>query len=160
VVRQQSGVSIIELIVAIAVVAILVTVVMPGFNALVQRNSMVTGVNSFIAGLQVARSEAINRGATVTLKATDASAGTNEWGPGWSVRDAADTAIRNFDPVSQGMTLDGPDGVDSFSFNSRGVLVGNPTTLDFCITGVQGVRIAISATGRSSTTDLTSGDCS
>ncbi len=39
------------------------------------------------------------------------------------------------------------------------LLIGNPTTLDFCITGLQGVRIAISAVGRSSTTDLTSGDC-
>jgi len=156
---RQSGVSLIELIVVISVVAIMVTVVMPGFSAMVQRNSMVSGVNGFIAGIQIARSEAINRGATVTLQATDASDGNDEWGPGWTVRDGGNNVIRTFQAITQGMTLDSPAGTNTISFNSRGMLIGNPVTLDFCITGVQGVRIALSATGRTSTSDLTSGDC-
>lgn len=145
--------------VTIVVVSILVTVVMPGFSTLVQRNSMAAGVNGFIGGVQIARSEAVNRGATVTLQATDASAAGNEWGPGWTVRDTGNNVLRTFQAITQGMTLDGAAGVNTISFNSRGVLIGNPTTLDFCITGVQGVRIAISATGRASTSDLTVADC-
>ena len=158
-VRQQSGLSIIELIVVISIVAIMVTVVMPGFGALVQRNSMVSGVNGFIAGIQITRSEAINRGATMTLTATNAADGNNEWGPGWTVRDGGNNVVRTFDAITQGMTLDGPGGVNTISFNSRGLLIGNPATLDFCITGQQGVRIALSAVGRTSTSDLTAGDC-
>lgn len=156
---RQSGVSLIELIVVISVVAIMVTVVMPGFSAMVQRNSMVSGVNGFIAGIQIARSEAINRGTTMTLQATDPSDGNNEWGPGWTVRDGGNNVIRTFQAITQGMTLDSPAGTNTISFNSRGMLIGNPVTLDFCITGVQGVRIALSATGRTSTSDLTIGDC-
>lgn len=156
---RQSGVSLIELIVVISVVAIMVTVVMPGFSAMVQRNSMVSGVNGFIAGIQIARSEAINRGATMTLQATDATDASDEWGPGWTVRDGGNNVIRTFQAITQGMTLDSPAGTNTISFNSRGMLIGNPVTLDFCITGVQGVRIALSATGRTSTSDLTIGDC-
>jgi prepilin-type N-terminal cleavage/methylation domain-containing protein len=159
VVRQQSGVSIIELIVVISVVAIMVTVVMPGFSALVQRNSMVSGVNGFIAGIQIARSEAINRGTTMTLQATDASDGNNEWGPGWTVRDGGNNVVRTFQAITQGMTLDSLAGANTISFNSRGLQIGNPNTLDFCITGQEGVRIAISATGRTSTSALTVADC-
>lgn len=157
---RQFGVSLVELIVVIVVVAVLAGAVIPGFGVVLQRNALTAQVNGFLASLQLARSEAVRQRNIIVVRARDASVATNEWGPGWTVRDASDNVLRTFEPAREGMVFDGPDGVDTVVFNDRGRLVGNPATFDFCVSGDMGVRVSVSATGRSSTTDLTSGDCS
>ena len=157
---QQFGVSLVELVVVIAVAAVLAGAVIPGFGVVVQRNALTTQVNGFLASLQLARSEAVRQRNTIVVQASDPAQVGNEWGPGWSVRDAADTVLRTFEPTRNGMTFDGLDGVAALSFDDRGRLVGNPAMFDFCIAGDMGVRVSVSAIGRSSTTPLTAGDCS
>jgi prepilin-type N-terminal cleavage/methylation domain-containing protein len=159
-VARQYGVSLVELIVVIVVVAVLAGAVIPGFGVVLQRNALTAQVNGFLASLQLARSEAVRQRNIIVVRAKDPSVATNEWGPGWTVRDASDNVLRTFEPAREGMVFDGPDGVDTVVFNDRGRLVGNPATFDFCVSGDMGVRVSVSATGRSSTTDLTSGDCS
>lgn len=157
---QQFGVSLVELVVVILVVAILAGAVIPGFGVVVQRNALTTQVNGFLASLQLARSEAVRQRNTVVVQASDPAQTENEWGAGWTVRDAANTVLRTFEPSRRGMTFDGLDGVAALSFNDRGRLIGNPATFDFCIAGDMGVRVSVSAIGRSSTSNLTAADCS
>lgn len=77
--RDNSGFTIIELMVAIAVVAILLTVGVPSFASLIERQQLSGAAQTFASDLRRAKSDAIARGpggsVTVTL-ASDSSAGT------------------------------------------------------------------------------------
>jgi type IV fimbrial biogenesis protein FimT len=77
--------------VTIAVAAILVTVGVPGFRALVQNNRVTTQTNELVSALNVGRAEAVKRGrnieVTVTQQATGWSATVRIPGPGTVLRE-------------------------------------------------------------------------
>jgi type IV fimbrial biogenesis protein FimT len=101
---RPRGFTIIELMVGIALLALLLTLAMPSFTAMLQ-NARLRGVaESILAGVQAARSEALRRNQTVefmlTASAVDdpdayAALTANTTGPGWAVRalDAAAAPI-------------------------------------------------------------------
>ena len=168
--RKQSGLTLVELLVTLAILAVLLGVAFPGFQGMMARNSMATSANSIILAANLARGEAVRQSGTTTLVALDSSTATNEWGPGWQVLSVAANApanpcvapncIRQFEGVGTGLTLDSPANVTFIQFNSRGGLVGGvPLQLDLCNPGVDGVRIRITAVGRVSSDGLTAADC-
>ncbi len=61
------GVTLVELMVTIAVAAILLAVAVPGFRNLIVSNRLTATTNAFVAALNLARIEAIKRNARVTL---------------------------------------------------------------------------------------------
>lgn len=69
--QEQHGFTLIELMVAIAVLAILVTTAVPAFGDLVRDSRMRTSVNELVTTFRVARGEALKRGKTVSLCASD-----------------------------------------------------------------------------------------
>jgi len=82
------GFSLIELMVVVALVAILLVLAVPAFRNMIQINRVAGEVNSFSADLQYARSEAIQRGVPVSLCPSSDGAtclGTNTWHSGWIV---------------------------------------------------------------------------
>jgi prepilin-type N-terminal cleavage/methylation domain-containing protein len=85
---RMRGVTLIELMVTIAVSAILLTIGVPSFNDMLQRNRASAEVNSWLSHLAFARSEAIKRGKVVALCATDESVAVDspgkECGSDWS----------------------------------------------------------------------------
>ncbi|OOG24908.1 prepilin-type N-terminal cleavage/methylation domain-containing protein [Thioalkalivibrio denitrificans] len=85
---RESGFTLIELMVTLAVAAILITVAVPGFANLIAEQRVVTTTNRFVTALHLTRSEAVKRGARVTLCAsgdgsTCGSAG--DYSDGWIV---------------------------------------------------------------------------
>ncbi|MDZ7824821.1 MAG: prepilin-type N-terminal cleavage/methylation domain-containing protein [Gammaproteobacteria bacterium] len=60
--RQQQAFTLVELLVALAVMAILVGVVFPGFQTMLARNNVATSANSMILAINYARSEAVREG--------------------------------------------------------------------------------------------------
>lgn len=68
--KNEKGVTLIELMVAISVLAILVTVGVPSFMNLVKDVRMRSSVNGMVTALRVARGEAIKRGTTVAFCAS------------------------------------------------------------------------------------------
>ncbi len=84
--RGMRGFTLIELIVAIAVVGILVAVAVPSFASLVNGNRLTASVNELAAGIQSARMEAIRRNSRVVLCRSDngstCNAGAGSW-KGW-----------------------------------------------------------------------------
>ena len=64
---KSKGFTLVELLVVIAIVAVLTTLAAPSFKALLQSNSMSSSVNTFMADLRYARSEAIRRGGWVVM---------------------------------------------------------------------------------------------
>lgn len=99
------GFTLLELMVTIAVVAILATVGVPGFRDLIQNNRVTTQTNEIVNALAFARTEAIKRGRAVEVDIVDGN-------PGWSATVAfAETdgeVLRVFDRTRSGILIDGP----------------------------------------------------
>lgn len=87
--RASQGVSLLELLTALSVFAILGAVAMPGLSNLRHDAGRTVAVNDFIHAIFLARSEAIKRGSVISLcKTTDASTCMNrnsDWNAGWMV---------------------------------------------------------------------------
>lgn len=87
--RTSRGVTVLELMISVAIVAIVGTLAVPGFNSLYRNAGRTAAVNSFIHAVYLARSEAIKRGAVVSLcKSVDGQNCLNrapEWSTGWMV---------------------------------------------------------------------------
>jgi type IV fimbrial biogenesis protein FimT len=83
----HSGFTLIELMVTIALAAIILTQAVPSFNALVQNNRLISQKNEFISTLNLARSEALKRGTRVTVCASSdkATCDSTDWEQGWIV---------------------------------------------------------------------------
>lgn len=89
--RAYQGFTLLELIITIALLAILMGIAVPSFRAAIQNNRMTTQANDLVTAFQLARSEAIKRGRPVSICASDTSGGEDEpecgddWTQGWMV---------------------------------------------------------------------------
>lgn len=84
--RTQSGFSIIELMVVVAVLAILVTVGLPSFRTLVANNRITSQLNAFSSTLALARSEAVKVNQRVVVCPSSDGTGCEpdaDWNVGW-----------------------------------------------------------------------------
>jgi len=86
--RKQKGFTLIELFVTLIIVSILLTIAVPNFNAFMKANLLATTTNKLVTSLNLARSEAINRGGRVTICKSDdglACKALGNWSQGWIV---------------------------------------------------------------------------
>lgn len=67
----QSGFSLIELLVTLSIVSLLMTVAVPQFQSLIEKNKIQALMDEFTSSLYLARGEAAKRGYQVTLCASD-----------------------------------------------------------------------------------------
>jgi len=159
--RTGSGFTLIELMITLAVMAVVLSVAAPSLYFLVQNNRLTTDINRLVTGFNQARSEAVKRGVRVTIAATDSSDATNEWGKGgWTiwidtdsdnVVDGGETVISVDQAMSASMVLDSVGNIGSFSYLPDGSIVGAGDTLTLCDqtrTGETGRSVTVTATGR------------
>lgn len=101
--RGSQGVTLIELIVTIGIVAILSAMAAPSFANFRYDSERAAAVNGFLHGVFLARSESIKRGQVVTLcKSRDGSNCANDaqWHDGWIIfvnSDRDDLPVRDTD---------------------------------------------------------------
>lgn len=135
----RRGVTLVELVVTLAVLAILVALAAPGLQGFVASRAAGGGADDLQAALRAARAEALKRGQSVALCATDdpnASDpdcnGSEDWSKGWlafvdvaanGTLDAVDTVIRVGHPGGTLGSLTAEGGDDD------GVLVFRPNGL-------------------------------
>ena len=87
--RKERGFTLIELLVVLTVSAILLSLAAPSFSRLIQSTKISGAVNTFLADLRFARSEAIRLGGTVTMcrsanpETTSASGPLADQDPQW-----------------------------------------------------------------------------
>lgn len=82
------GFTLLEMMVALAVLAILAVVGIPSFNSARLSSQLSSSANEFVATVQVARSEAIKRNRSVTLCASadgESCGSGDDWQDGWIV---------------------------------------------------------------------------
>jgi len=68
---QQTGFTLLELMMTIVIAAILVSLAGPNFRTLIQNNKQVAHTNEFVTSMHQARSEAVKRGQQVRITATN-----------------------------------------------------------------------------------------
>ena len=160
-----SGFTIIELMVALAIAAVMMMYAIPAFNDFTVQRQMSANVNAMVSALNYARSEAARLGADTTVQAIDASDSNDEWGPGFCVTQGdPGNCVASF----RVFALDGAptfdaqgalDNQDSLTFNSRGLLQGTlQGTIQLCGADADedpGRVISINTIGRASVLDLT-----
>jgi type IV fimbrial biogenesis protein FimT len=162
---QASGFTLVELMITVALVAIVLTLGAPSMRELILNNRLATDYNNMLMSLTLARAEAIKRGARTRVcirNATPDCDGTaTHWEDGWLV--IADTngndtmtaadgdlIMQNQGALTDGTTLRGNTKVTrSVAFNARG-FSGSSGTLTLCDSrGARQARgIVISNTGR------------
>jgi type IV fimbrial biogenesis protein FimT len=147
--QKQQGVTLIELMVAIAILAILLTLGIPNFTVWMQNTQIRTATESIQNGLQLARAEAVRRNEPVSF-----ILGT---GTSWTVQTVAAGTVIQSRASSEGsvnVTVTVTGG-NTATFNELGRLYNPataPTRIDLksSILGNQGrnLRIDITAGGQ------------
>ncbi|WP_265944223.1 GspH/FimT family pseudopilin [Dechloromonas sp. A34] len=100
-----SGFTLIELMIAVALLGILLTLAMPSFSDMIRRMRIESAANSLSVALATARSEAVKRGRNISVcKSANSSACTTsgDWSTGWVIYATAGTPIKAFDAPSGG----------------------------------------------------------
>jgi type IV fimbrial biogenesis protein FimT len=127
--RKCGGFSLVELVVTMAVAAILLAIATPSLAQFFRTNRVASATNELVLSLQLARAEAARRGRDVSLcRSTDGStcASGTGWSAGWIVFQDANTTgagaptgtgselIRVFDALDASISLTGPTAVVRF----------------------------------------------
>lgn len=159
--NKNSGFSLIEMMVAIAVMSILLLVALPSFQATMLSAKLRSYSNELVASVYLARSEAIKSNSVVTMCAS--STGTScegEWGQGWIVLNNDDAIIQSHGALASGYKINSEES--KITFLSTGI-GATQTTLTVCrsapASGDQERVVTISATGRPSVVRTTEGSC-
>ena len=166
--HRQRGFSLLELMFALSVLAILLGLSVPPFVSVIRNNRVISQNNEFIGALNYARSEAVRRNESVTLCSSTNGTGcstTTVWGTGWitfvdlnanGTLDGAEVVMQVSPPVISGFTLDSTTGsLNNVRFQGNGML-GNAAGGSFRLqkTGCSGLyarTTSVDVRGRVST---------
>lgn len=117
--------TLIELMVTLAVLAIVISLAAPSFSNMLQENRLSALTNELQGALQLARSEAVKRRVNVAVcrsnaDQSDCENGT-DWAGGWLMM-ANDEVLKVWDPA-QGVTVTGPSTGVTFRGNGMTTLI-------------------------------------
>lgn len=108
--HYRAGFSLIELLVAISVMAIVLAVAVPSLDRALTSNRMAGQANQLLLAMQLARSEALTRRRPVRVCASaNRSTCGGSWADGWIVlAEDADTVVQIWDGLRSGMVFADP----------------------------------------------------
>lgn len=168
---KNRGFTLIELMVTIAIVAILATVAVPSFRDIIVNNRMASQANALVSALTLARSEAVKQNQTATVCAS--SNGTScttcatgvDWACGWLVwvDSNGDNTLQASEIIRVESTLAGSSKLTgpaaSLQYQASGFTTA-AVTYSLCYsTQYSGRKTSVSTTGRVNTVKYTPVAC-
>lgn len=165
--NRGKGFTLYELLISIALTAVILALAAPSFQSLVERNSLSVEATKILSLLSYVRTEAIKRNSSVSLcpslNGLECDSGSS-WMDGWIVfSDQAkfgeldhenDRVLRVGEPVTAGYILYSTKHQQWFGYRSDGVSVGSSgsgnTSFVICRPEglIEGSRVVVSTTGR------------
>jgi len=170
---KQSGVTLMELVVVVAIASILFAIAVPGYAYFVSANRIAVATNDLVSSLQLARSEAIRRAARITVCKSDNAMSAvpscnpaAAWQAGWivfvdgggkGVIESTDQILRVYGPVNVMFTTSNFKTYISYLGHGRSQGPNGLATGSFslCLAGSQR-KLILNNTGR---IRLTAGKC-
>lgn len=171
--QKLRGFTLIELLMVIGIVAVLVRLAAPSFVTMIRSSNMTSTVNSFLADLRFARSEAVRRGGGVVMCRSDnpeaamptcGSGSIVGWESGWIIfqdlnnnlnHSATEPLLRVQAPTNLVNTISESGAATKFQFTATGqlklssitsILFGS--TPDFPNTAQRTVCVSMGGRGR------------
>ncbi len=163
---KNRGFTLLELIVTVAVAAIIFSFGVPSFMDVARNGRAAANANEFVTAFSIARSEAVKRGARVTVCASkDGATCSGDWSDGWIViADGAasddadppvvDDVLRTWPAPAGDPAIAAPANADWVRFLPRGSArtpAPMPVTFTMKVAGcsdLQGRSIELNAVGR------------
>lgn len=131
--KLESGFTLVELVIAMVVAAILLAIAIPSFDRLIRNNRMASAVNGLAGAVHLARMEAVRRNKRVTVckgSANNGCANSNGWEQGWIVfedsngdanYDSGEDLLREHESLPSNLAVTGNTNVaDYISFVATG----------------------------------------
>lgn len=144
--RTQVGFTLIEMMIAMSVFALLILAALPSFRTWVQNTQIRTTAEGMLNGFQLARAEAVRRNASVELEFDTAS--------GWVARlSGTSTTIQtrsSQEGTGSAVTTITPSGATKATFNGLGRLVTNADSS----TSITEIKVDSTAIAASDTREL------
>jgi type IV fimbrial biogenesis protein FimT len=135
---RQAGFTLLELMIALTVAALLTALAVPSFQYVTVSNRVSSEVNAMLGDMQFARAEAIKEGQTVTICSSNngtTCSGTSTWTFGWIVFadannnqavDAGEPVMRVQRAMGGGDTFVANNNIKAITFNREGFALGIP----------------------------------
>lgn len=143
--RGSRGFTIIELLMTVALLAVLMGLALPSYQEVVKNNCMTTSANNLVSMLQYSRSEAIKRRTNVSITPIG-----GDWGEGLQVRAGAEL-LREVNLGCAATEVTEEDAQTAVTYRATG-FVTDPASFEICDDreSETGRQITISSTGRPS----------
>ncbi len=173
--QVQRGFTLVEMLVGVAIVAILLGIAIPSYNEAILNMKLTSYANNLVASALLARSEAIKRNAVISMcvSPTGTACGAGGWEQGWIVMCRSSDSV-NCNPVgsgtiviqsqpatSSGWKITEASTLTTIAFQPTGT-GATTATLKVCRASPLGSserQVSISVTGRPSATKTTLGTC-
>ena len=160
--KKQAGVSLIELMGTVSIVAVVNAVAIPTFSDTIQRNEIRSHAERVVSTLTLARSEAVKRNQPVSIcRSSDGETCDGAWNDGWivfsnldgdnSLDSGVDEVIRVYEGLGDNLRFDGTVGDDAMTYFADGSYADGAATVKVCPVEEDGIEhwvVGVNAVGR------------
>jgi len=141
---SSKGFTLIELLITIAIMIILTSTATSGFSSLYTSSAITTSINTFVAHLQLARSESIKRGVRVVIcpsRNKTSCTGGVRWDTGFilytdtnrnRMLDSDEVLLRTSQATHHSIQIRSTPGRTKLTFQPTGLSPGSNATIRFC----------------------------
>ncbi len=147
---RARGLSLLEVLVVMAVLAALARVALPDFSAVLSQGRVAAAANRLLRAVALARTEALTQGQAHRLGVWDAES-ENPWSDGYALWGGAETPLRVF--PAEPLTIVERSGGQALSFSPQGRLARG-AVFALCPSAGPGLELTVALTGRVSQAPL------
>ena len=175
--KRAAGVTLLELMVVVAVAAVLLGIAVPSFVGMTQTNRVAGEINALSGDLQFARAEAIKEGLPVTICTSSNGSscqGSSSWSKGWIVFsdlngtqtvDTGDVVLRKQIPWTNSDTFIADNSTAAVTYSRDGFAIALPGTVTWKLhtqplNAAASRCVAVNIAGRQQVQKTGSGSCS